>query len=426
MPVIPLNSLTSQSLDAKFANKQRRYKSSFSASYLHHPSPPPRLEAPPPAPNPTFEALRAAAARLNLPEQDEQHGLAAATAIPPTKRRPVRKALLGVTATLALCALAAGSYYAWTVKAPDGGLASGGTILATLAQRFHDLTANQAVFRVIGEKIALLQPAQLVPERAAPATAVPPRAAEAPAPTPEMAGQAKPVAAQAEPATFPPAAATSPDAAGMAAASVPPVVTAQQLADTFVLTRQMGLLVRDVQAENERLRTQVAGLTGVLQTKAAEFEQRLAATAHDMRDAHDENAQLHAQVATLADALQTSSRAFEQRLDLALPRNPAPAAPSPGKQQAEAPALPASTPAGDSNPVGPEATVAAPARAARDYRVQAATFGIAVLVDANAAPGQAGRHLVAIGDQVPGVGRVTSITPRGTSWVVQTDHGAIQ
>lgn len=65
-------------------------------------------------------------------------------------------------------------------------------------------------------------------------------------------------------------------------------------------------------------------------------------------------------------------------------------------------------------------------RTVRDYHVQAASLGIAVLVDANAVPGQAGGYLVAVGDQVSGVGRVTSIIQRGTSWVVQTDHGTIE
>lgn len=460
MPVLPLHSLTSQSLDAKFAPKQRRYNSSFSASYLHHPSPPPRLAAPVSAPNPTFEALRAAAARLNLPNEDEQHGPPAASATLAKPRRPARKALLGATA-LALCALAAVGYYAWTARASDGGPAASRITLEALARRLHDLTANQPMFRVVGEKIALLQPALLswpMTKSAAPAVAVarqpardegpgsvtpapstslpgPPNPSDASsptgaspsglpilsetaAPTPEAAGQAKPVPAQAEPTALPPAAAGTASNGAEAAASVPPVITAQQLVDTLALLRQMGLLVRDVQAENEGLRAQVAGLTGIMQGKVANIEQRLVATAHDMHDAHDENAQLRAQVAALADTLQTSSKAFEQRLSPALARNPA-AVSEPGKPEAEAPAPPAPPPAAD-------ATTSGFVRTVRDYHVQAASLGIAVLGDADPVPGQAGRHLVAVGDQVPGVGRVISITQRGTSWVVQTDHGAIQ
>ena len=413
MPVVPLHSLTSQALDAKFANKQRRYDCKLSASFLHSPLPPPMLAEPPRAPNPTFEALRAAAAHLNLPGENEQHGPPAAAFA--TRRRPVRKALLGATAALALCALAAGSYRAWSAKTSEGGLASIEATLASLAQRFRDLAANQAVFRTVGEKIALwlptLPPAMLKAEPAAPAR--------------EAAGTAGPAAAaQAEPGAFPPAAAVaSPNAAETAPASAPPGIVTQQLTDTFALVRQMGLLVRDMQAENEGLRTQVAGLTE-LQSKVADLEQRLATAAHSLNDEHDENAQLRAQVATLADTQQAGSKAIEQRPSLPA-RNPADAASEPGELQAETPAPPAPASAGD-NAVPADTVMTGFARAARRYHVQAASFGMAVLSDANAAPGQAGGHLVTVGDQVPGVGRVTRIIPRGTSWVVQTDHGEIQ
>lgn len=410
MPVIPLHSLTSQALDMKFANKQRRYNCKLSASFLHPPLPPPRLAEPTRAPNPTFEALRAAAAHLNLPGENEQHGPPAATLA--TRRHPVRKALLGATAALALCALAAGSYRAWTAKTPGGGPALIDATLASLAQRFRDLAANQAVFRTMGEKIALLLPTP------------PPALPKAEPAAPAAAGQADLAAAPAEPGAFPPAAAVASPHAAETAASAPPGIAAQQLTDTFALVRQMGLLVRDMQAENEGLRTQVAGLTDALQSQVADLEQRLAAAAHSLNDEHDENAQLRAQVAMLADTQQAGSKAIEQPPSLPA-RNPADAAPEPGEPQAEAPAAPASASAGDDG-VAADAATTGFARAARRYRVQAASFGMAVLGDANAAPGQAGGHLVTVGDQVPGVGRVTRIIPRGTSWVVQTDHGEIQ
>jgi hypothetical protein len=33
---------------------------------------------------------------------------------------------------------------------------------------------------------------------------------------------------------------------------------------------------------------------------------------------------------------------------------------------------------------------------------------------------------IAVGDPVPGYGKVTSIAQRGTAWVVVTDHGTLQ
>ncbi len=50
----------------------------------------------------------------------------------------------------------------------------------------------------------------------------------------------------------------------------------------------------------------------------------------------------------------------------------------------------------------------------------------AVLLDLSAPPDQAVPREVVVGDQVPGVGRVTAIAVRGGVWVVQTDHGVIQ
>lgn len=402
MPVIPLQSLTSQSLDAKFANKQRRYATNYSASYFHQPSPPPRLAAPARPPNPTFETLRVAAARLNLPEEYEQRGDTAAAPLP-ARRHPVRKALLRTTAALALCALAAGGYVAWTVRVPDGGLPSGSVILAAMTQRVHDLTANQAIFGVMDEKVATLRQAVSHALARAGLAVLPVQvAAETPAPRPAPPSASLPFPpgadAQAEP---------TPDAAEVA-----PAATAQQLVNTFALVRQMGLLVRDMQAENERLHTQLAGATGTLSSRVTGLEQRSAATARDMRD---ENAQLQAQLAKLADTLQ--SKALEQRL------SPAPAG-GPAAAAEEAATAGAAAPSGDSAAADAEALGLA--RTVHDYHVQAASLGVAVLGDANAPQGQASRYLVTVGDQVPGVGRVISITQRGPSWLVLTDHGTIQ
>lgn len=403
MPVIPLQSLTSQSLDAKFANKQRRYATNYSASYLHQPSPPPRLAAPARPPNPTFETLRAAAARLNLPEEHEQPGDTAAAPLP-ARRHPVRKALLRTTAALALCALAAGGTVAWTVRTPDGGLPSGGVILAAMTQRVHDLTANPAILGVMDEKVATLRQAVSRALAQAGLAVLPVQvAAETPAPRPAPPSASLPLPPGADAQAEPMPAAVPPDAAEVA-----PAATAQQLVNTFALVRQMGLLVRDMQAENERLHTQLAGATGTLSSRVAGLEQRSAATARDMRD---ENVQLQAQLAKLADTLQ--SKALEQRL------SPAPAG---GPAAAEEPGRPQEAATADAA----DAAAPGPVRTARDYHVQAASLGVAVLGDANAPQGQASRYLVTVGDQVPGVGRVISITQRGPSWLVLTDHGTIQ
>lgn len=443
MTVPSLHSLTAQALEAKFASKQRRYESKYNASYLHHPSPPPpRLAAPPQPPNPMFEALRAAAAHLDLPAHDEPYGPPAAA-----RGHPVRKAMLGTAATLALCALAAGGYYAWAAQASNGGPAAVSATLASLAHRFRDLAAGQGLFDALSEKVALLRPASAPTHGAGPAIsparddaagspALPARSAAEPAAlaaaTP--APSASPPLPSAPSDTFSspegrspgPGKPAEPAAADMVkAASEASTATAQQSANLLAMVRQVGLLVRDTQAENEKLRTQVVDLIGTLQAKLADLDQRLVATTHDMRGARDEGAQLRTEMAVLADTVQASSKALEERLSLALARNSDVVASEPVKQQAEA-ASPASAPADDGKAGAAEATTTDASRIVHGYHVQAASFGVAVLDDAGAAPGQTGARLVSVGDQVPGVGRVTSIIPHGTSWIVQTDHGTIQ
>ena len=48
--------------------------------------------------------------------------------------------------------VSASGYYAWLLRAPDGSLASGRTVLAALEQRVQDLTANQPTLHAIREK----------------------------------------------------------------------------------------------------------------------------------------------------------------------------------------------------------------------------------------------------------------------------------
>ncbi len=78
----------------------------------------------------------------------------------------------------------------------------------------------------------------------------------------------------------------------------------------------------------------------------------------------------------------------------------------------------------------PDAPAAAPVspvnRSVKDFRVQAASPGLAVLNVLVLGPGEAPVLYVALGDHVPRIGRIKSIYQRGTTWLVQTDAGLIQ
>jgi hypothetical protein len=61
---------------------------------------------------------------------------------------------------------------------------------------------------------------------------------------------------------------------------------------------------------------------------------------------------------------------------------------------------------------------------AHRYRVQAASPGLAMLAEVTAAGVE--RRQVAVGDVVPGYGRILRIAQRGAVWVVVTDKGTIE
>jgi hypothetical protein len=77
-----------------------------------------------------------------------------------------------------------------------------------------------------------------------------------------------------------------------------------------------------------------------------------------------------------------------------------------------------------SNTAGSTATVAADSP--RRYRVQAASPNLAMLSEIDLNGDDGGELEIALGDAVPGYGRVTGIVQRGTIWVVETDRGTIE
>jgi len=166
------------------------------------------------------------------------------------------------------------------------------------------------------------------------------------------------------------------------ARTILPGVDAQQVVSTMQLVQQMSLLVHDMHGESLRYRTEVTELTGAVQEKAANLEDRLKrAEARTVSGSGAETGWRRAGIAPVA---------------------------------------------GDLRDGGELRAAAEASRALRRYHVQAGSTDAVVLSDGNAGPQQAARLLVIVGDQVPGVGRVRAIVPRGRSWLVQTDHGEIR
>ncbi len=143
-------------------------------------------------------------------------------------------------------------------------------------------------------------------------------------------------------------------------------------------------------------------------------------------------AQMQATVAELKEQLDTRMTEFDGRLGLAeagtvLAQSARAALPQPVMAVAAMPARPGvSAPRSAHDAPSAPPVVAATSRSVKDFRVQGASPGLAVLNVVGAAPGEAPVLYVSLGDQMPGIGRIKSIYQRGTSWVVQTDAGLIQ
>jgi len=225
----------------------------------------------------------------------------------------------------------------------------------------------------IGAATVRLAPAPEWAQEAAVPLAPPPEAAALPS---------APAAPSSVPASATLAAEPAVGVPAEVARTILPGVDAQQVVSTMQLVQQMSLLVHDMHGESLRYRTEVTELTGAVQEKAANLEERLKrAEAHTASGSGAETGWRRAGIAPVA---------------------------------------------GDPRDGGELRVTAEASRALRRYHVQAGSTDAVVLSDGNAGPEQAARLLVIVGDQVPGVGRVRAIVPRGRSWLVQTDHGEIR
>lgn len=163
-----------------------------------------------------------------------------------------------------------------------------------------------------------------------------------------------------------------------------PMTDAQQV-QVLDLVTQLGTLVRDQRAEIAQLRTDEQSLAQRVDSSLADFTRRMS-----LREA---NAALRAAKGEEAGVFQT---------------RPATLGVTPVAARIIAP-------------------VAFPQDAgSHRYHVQAASPGMAMLSELDPSGGEEQQLPVSPGDDVPGWGKVTSISQRGTSWVVKTSHGLIQ
>jgi hypothetical protein len=145
-----------------------------------------------------------------------------------------------------------------------------------------------------------------------------------------------------------------------------------------------------------------------------------------VRDQRSEIAQLRQDQLNLGQRVDRSLTDFGRRLSLAEARGAVNAAMSvqtlPVSGAVASATLPTSAPV-----IKASFPSAAPAdMTPHRYHVQAASPGLAMLSALDASGGEEQQLPVAPGDNVPGWGKVVSISQRGATWVVKTDHGLIQ
>ncbi len=257
-------------------------------------------------------------------------------------------------------------------------------------------------------------PATVTPASPSPEAAPPLEvglASQVPATAPSAAPAGNPAQASAEPVSpaSAPADRVSPvvvaaripnDAVDVAIALRPgPLARGDQI-DVLHAVAQLGIIMRDLRAQNAALRASVQASTEKLDGAVADFERRLA-------------------LAEARGALNAAMGADPG----AAPASSAPATTVPAPRTVHLSGSATTQPAGAQAQAG---AGTAPASGLRRYKVQAASPGLAMLSELDRSGGEGSQLQVGVGDQVPGYGKVTAIQQRGPTWLVQTDRGAIQ
>ena len=202
-----------------------------------------------------------------------------------------------------------------------------------------------------------------------------------------------PVRTQAQTQSQPDTAAVSPqaDAATSAATlQAAPMSTPEQVQVLELVTR-LGALVADQRKEVDQLRADLARSRVDETTRIDDFQRRL----------------------TFAEAERSVAKAS------GVAAEPAPTAPTIPVSE------PATTVVRPTLVVARAALPADPNQPVQRYRVQAASPGLAMLAAIDRAGDESAQLQVALGDTVPGYGRVKAVVQQGTTWVVKTERGTI-
>jgi len=299
---------------------------------------------------------------------------------------PARPALPSVAGTLGAVA----------VPAP-GHPATGGEAVQAASAPAQVTLVSPAPEAAPALEVGLASQVPVAPSPAALAANLTQMPAEPVSLAPASADRVPPVAAAARPAQLSRAPG---DAVEVAIALRPTPMARGDQIDVLHAVAQLGIIMRDLRAQNLALRASVQASTEKLDGAVADFERRLALA--EARGALNAAMGADAGAAVAAPASATTAPA-SRTVHLS------------GGAATQSAGVRAQAGAAVASPPGP-----------RRYKVQAASPGLAMLSELDRSGGEGSQLQVGVGDQVPGYGRVTAIQQRGSTWLVQTDRGAIQ
>jgi hypothetical protein len=235
-----------------------------------------------------------------------------------------------------------------------------------------------------------VKPAAALPNPIATEPAQPPATQSPPSAAPIVAASQLAAPAAAQPASRTATSVPPPaqDAVAKIAELRPAPMAEPQQVQVLQLVTELGTLVRDQRVEIAQLRQDQQNLDQRVDGSLTDFGRRL----------------------SLAEARGAVAAAMDLRT-----------ASTPVAPVASAPVAIVPTPVAARAPA-PKPADATPPR----YHVQAASPGLAMLSVLDASGGEEQQLPVSPGDSVPGWGKVISISQRGATWIVKTEHGLIQ
>lgn len=188
-------------------------------------------------------------------------------------------------------------------------------------------------------------------------------------------------------------------------------MSSNQQVQVLELVTQLATLIRDEHTQIANLQVDIQKTEGTTTVKLADFERRIAlveattamaAAAGPLPNTPPLASGSAATQPSGVPVALLSAKAALAGASQSPPPAVAPPAPSPAPVVQTAPAVP------------------------KQYRVQAASPGLAMLAEVDRGGGDGAQLQVQVGDTIPGYGRVLSVQQQGTNWVVQTQNGAIQ